>query len=70
MTGHWIDQEWHLHDVLLDVVEVKDDHSGRNIAKHIVKSLNDFDVRKTFLNNRGQRVQQHYDGWGYWRSVA
>ena len=44
MTGHWIDREWHLHDVLLDVVEVKSDHSGRNIAKHVMKSLNDFGV--------------------------
>ena len=24
--GRWMDREWHLEDVLLDVVEIKGDH--------------------------------------------
>ena len=44
ITGHWLDDNWHLHDVLLDVVEVTGVHTGSNIAEYVVKSLRDFEI--------------------------
>ena len=39
ITGHWVDANWHLRDVLIDIVEVRGLHSGGYIADYVVKSL-------------------------------
>ena len=37
VTGHWITNDWILKEVLLDVVEIKGNHSGNNIGEHLIK---------------------------------
>ena len=44
VTGHWITNDWILKDVLLDAVEIKGNHSGNNIAKHIVKICDTYGI--------------------------
>ena len=44
-TGHWINKDWKLKEIFIDVVEVLGQHTGVNIASHVVKSLDAFGIR-------------------------
>ena len=44
LTGHWINKDWELKEILIDVVEVLGQHTGVNIASYVVKSLDEFGI--------------------------
>jgi hypothetical protein len=45
ITAHWIDNYFDLKEILLDVVEVNGAHSGLNIARYLLKSLEEFAIK-------------------------
>ena len=52
ITGHWLDSEWLLHDVLLDVIEIRGVHSGKKHHRTCYGIIARFErVRKTFLHH-------------------
>jgi hypothetical protein len=44
MTVMWIDDDWELHEVLLDFIEIEGAHTGENMAKYMLESLIDMDL--------------------------
>jgi hypothetical protein len=47
MTVMWIDDNWELHEVLLDFIELEGSHTGENMAKYMLDSLIDMDIVET-----------------------
>ena len=45
VTGHWVDDKWKLRECLLDAAEIIGDHSGQNLASHLITSLNAFEIQ-------------------------
>ncbi len=45
ITAHWIDNDFDLKEILLDVVEVNGAHFGLNIASYLLKSLEEFAIK-------------------------
>jgi hypothetical protein len=39
ITGHYIDADWKLKDILVDFIELQGSHSGENLANAFVKCL-------------------------------
>ena len=39
ITGHYIDADWNLKDILVDFVDLAGPHSGENMANSFVKCL-------------------------------
>lgn len=44
MTVMWIDDNWELHEVLLDFIELEGAHTGENMAKYMLESLIEMDL--------------------------
>ena len=44
IIGHWIDGEWKFMDMILDAVEIKDQHTGLNRSTYVLKTLQDFEI--------------------------
>ena len=44
MTVMWIDDNWELHEVLLDFIEIEGAHTGENMAEYMLASLIDMDL--------------------------
>ena len=44
ITAHWITNNWELKNLLLDFIKLEGLHSGDNLAKVFLKSLNDFGI--------------------------
>ena len=42
ITCHWIDGNWQLRELVLDASELKGPHSGKNMARHVLEILNEF----------------------------
>ena len=52
ITGHWLDSEWILHDVLLDVMEMRGVYSGKKHRRTCHEVIARFKrLRKTFLHH-------------------
>jgi len=39
LTGHWIGKDWTLKSVLLDFIHIQGQHTGDNLAEHILEAL-------------------------------
>ena len=49
ITGHWIDDAWKLHDVVLDAVELEGQSTGINMAKQVLTKAEDFGIKSKIL---------------------
>ena len=46
VTGHWVDDENNLRELVLDAVEIRGPHSDVNLAEYVMDTLNDFDLKE------------------------
>ena len=46
ITCHWTDQQWEQRELLLDVIEMREAHTGVNIGVEVVKTLADYGIRE------------------------
>lgn len=44
ITAHWVDDDYVLREIVLDSVEIIGNHSGKNIAKSVLKCLKEFEI--------------------------
>lgn len=49
LTVHYIDSNWCLHNFLLDIIPFKISHSGMNIAKEIMRVLEEFNITEKII---------------------
>jgi len=50
VTGHFIDEGWHLHSYILDFCELKSPHTGEHIANRILDCLKEWGLEKKVLS--------------------
>jgi hypothetical protein len=41
ITGHFIDGNWNLNEILVDFVHLSGSHSGENLAREFLKCIED-----------------------------
>ncbi len=46
ITSHWTDEYFNLKEILLDVIEMREAHTGEKIAEQVVKTLEEFGLRE------------------------
>src|SRR5436190_20193478 len=46
ITGHWIDQNWNLHEALLAFKLLEGSHSGNKLAREIFNTLDAYNIAK------------------------
>lgn len=44
VTGHWIDEDWNLHEALLDFLHVEGRHTGEHLAQELFQILEYYDI--------------------------
>jgi hypothetical protein len=44
ITAHWIDENWKLNQITLEFYHLEGSHSGENLAKALVKVLNEYGI--------------------------
>lgn len=44
VTGHWIDDDWNLHEALLDFRHIQGRHSGEHLGRELFQILEYFDI--------------------------
>lgn len=44
VTGHWIDDDWNLHEALLDFRQIRGRHSGEHLGWELFQILEHFDI--------------------------
>jgi hypothetical protein len=44
ITAHWIDDDWNLHEALLDFVQVTGRHQGVRLAAYVLKVMEEYDI--------------------------
>jgi len=44
ITGHWIDEQWNLHEALLDFRHVQGHHNGEHLAEELFEVLEYYDI--------------------------
>lgn len=44
ITGYWIDEQWNLHEALLDFRHIQDRHTGEHLAEELFKVLEYYDI--------------------------
>jgi len=44
ITGHWIDDDWKLHEALLDFRHVEGQHLGSVLAEHVLEVLEEYEI--------------------------
>ena len=49
LTAHYVDKDWVLQGFVLDLIPHLGDHSGRNTAKHVLASLEKFNLVEKLL---------------------
>ena len=45
ITCHWIDDDWNLHEALLDFKHVPGSHTGRNLEDHVFNVIKEFGIQ-------------------------
>ncbi len=45
VTGHFIDNNWDLKNILLDFFKIEGPHTGENLCSALYKSLEDLDIQ-------------------------
>lgn len=50
LVGLWIDEDWNMHEVLLDFIELEGAHSGENMAEYVLGTLKDLDMLESVSN--------------------
>ena len=44
ITGHWIDENWNLHEALLAFTLLEDSHSDNKLAREIFNTLDAYNI--------------------------
>jgi len=44
VTGHWIDDDWNLHEALLDFRHIRGPHNGEHLGRHLFEILEYFNI--------------------------
>ena len=44
VTGHWIDDDWNLHEALLDFRHIRGRHNGEHLGRHLFEILEYFNI--------------------------
>jgi hypothetical protein len=44
ITAHYIDEEWELKHILLDFIEMYDQHTGQNLKNAFILGLENFGI--------------------------
>ena len=47
VTGHWLTNDWVMKEILLDAIEIKGNHTGDNIGKHLLEIIEIYAIRDT-----------------------
>jgi hypothetical protein len=44
ITGHWVDDNWNLHELLLDFMHVEGHHYGTVLGEKVCEMLKEYDI--------------------------